>query len=148
MHSKSSVEIADRMSRRRAVGVAIAAAVFVAVQIARPFFLRAGATDTHVQTWMWGVNSIALLLLLATGGGLVHNRHLTALVRDEVSRSHYRSAVAIGYWTAMATAMCLYVLASYRTVTGREAVYFVVSISVAAALFAFSFLELRAHHGD
>ena len=46
---------------------------------------------------------------------------------------------------AMTTAMGLYVLPVFKSFTGREAVYFIVTASVGVALLAFSYLELRAH---
>lgn len=146
MQSKSPVEIADRVSRRRAGGIAAAAAVFLIVQvIARPFFGSALDTAHRATVDMWAINAGVLLLLLATGGGLLLNRQVRSLVNDEVSRSHYRTAVGAGYWVAMVTAMGLYVLSGFTTVTGREAVYLIVTSSLAVALLAFSYLEYRAH---
>ncbi len=72
MQSKSIVDLADQISRKRAIGVAVAAGVFLLIQVvARPFFL-AGADSAHLsRLTMWAINAAALLLLLATGGGLV-----------------------------------------------------------------------------
>jgi hypothetical protein len=146
MHSKTPVEIADRVSRRRAAGVAAAAAAFLLAQVAaHPFFASAPDTAHRTRLDMWAINAGVLLLLLATGGGLLLNRQVRSLVNDEVSRSHYRTAVGVGYWVAMVTAMGLYVLSGFTSVTGREAVYLIVTSSVAVALFAFSYLEYRAH---
>jgi hypothetical protein len=146
MQSKSPVEIADRVSRRRAGGVAAAAAVFLLVQVvARPFFGSAPDTAHLAKVDMWAINAGVLLLLLATGGGLLLNRQVRSLVNDEVSRSHYRTAVGAGYWVAMVTAMGLYVVSGFRSITGREAVYLIVTSSIGVALLAFSYLEYRAH---
>ena len=146
MQSKTPVEIADRVSRRRAGGVAAATAVFLLVQVvAHPFFVGAPDTAHRAKLDMWAINAGVLLLLLATGGGLLLNRQVRVLVNDEVSRSHYRTAVGVGYWVAMVTVMGLYVLSGFKSVTGREAVYLIVTSSVAVALLAFSYLEYRAH---
>jgi len=146
MQSKSSVEIADRVSRKRAIGVAAAAAVFLLVQvIARPFFVTAPDTVHRTKIDMWAINAGVLLLLLATGGGLLRSGQIRALVNDEVSRSHYRTAVVLGYWVAMVAAMGLYIVSSFRSLTAREAVYVIVTSSIAVALLAFSYLEFRAH---
>ena len=146
MQSRTPVEIADRVSRRRARGVAAAAIVFLIVQVvARPFFVAEPVSAHRTKLDMWAINAAALLLLLATGGGLMYSRRIRSLVNDEVSRSNYRTAVAAGYWVAMVTAMGLYVLASFRSFTGREAVYVIVTASVAVPLLAFSYLEYRAH---
>jgi cell division protein FtsW (lipid II flippase) len=123
--------------------VTLAAGAFVLVQlVARPFF--AAGHPNHLEVSMWAVNAIALLALLATGGGVIYSRQVRALVNDEVARSHYRTAVVAGFWVAMATAMALYVLAGFRSVTAREAVYAVVTPSVAVALLAYAYLEHRA----
>lgn len=142
----SSVEIADKVSRRRAMGIAAAAIVFLLVQIlARPVFLDGPETMSLSRAVVWGINAILLLLLLFTGGGLAYKSEIRALVNDEVSRDHYHSAVTLAYWIAMVIAMTLYALASRYQFTSRETVYLVVTPSVGLALIAFSFLELRAH---
>jgi hypothetical protein len=146
MSSKSMVEIADRMSRRRAIVVAVAAVWFLGVQwISRPFFREAAGTADGARIDWWAVNAVVLLLGLATGGGLLNRRQLRALVNDEVSRSHYRTAVIVGYWIAMVVAMALYAVPGFRDLSGRETVYLIVTPSISLALLAFSFLEIRAH---
>ena len=142
----SSVEIADRVSRRRAIGVGIAAVIFLLVQIAaRPVFLSAPQTMSLSRAVVWGVNAILLLLLLFTGGGLAYKREIRALVNDEVSRNNYHSAITLAYWIAMIIAMTLYALAGGYHFTSRETVYLIVTPSVGLALITFSLLELRAH---
>jgi ABC-type microcin C transport system permease subunit YejB len=146
MQSESTIEIADRMSRRRAIGVAIATLVFLLVQlVARPFF-RMSASPPTTRLDMWAMNAVVLLLLLATGGGLFNRTQLRVLVNDEVSRLHYRSSVVAGFWVAMTVAMVLYLLPAFAALTGREAVYFIVTAGVVVPLLTFSWLELRAHH--
>jgi hypothetical protein len=126
--------------------MAAAAIAFVIVQLAaRPFFGGGPDGEHRVQKTMWAINAGALLLLLATGGGLLKNRGIRALVNDDVSRSHYKTAVVVGYWVAMATAMGLYLVPGVGGFTAREAVYMIVTPSIAVALLAFSYLEHRAH---
>src|SRR4051812_16607234 len=108
MQSKSPVEIADMLSRRRAWGVGAAAAAFLIVQlITRPFF-SSEVTSSHTSTVMWGINAGALLLLLVVGGGWGYGREVRVLVNDEVSRANHHRAVWMGYWIAMVIAMTLY----------------------------------------
>lgn len=146
MQSRTPVEIADQYSRKRAAGVAAAAIVFLAIQlVARPFFLSGPETAHPVQIDLWAVNAAVLLLLLATGGGLLNSRRIRSLVNDEVSRANHRTAVLAGYWVAMTTAMGLYVFPRFASLTVRAAVYVVVTPSIVVALLAFAYLEHRAH---
>ena len=143
---QSPVEIADKVSRKRALAVAIAAGVFLMIQIVtRPVFNSEPDTAHLSRLIMWALNAAALLLLLYTGGGLMQKREIRALVNDEITRANSRSAVSVGYWIAMSIAMGLYALAGYRDLTAREAIYLIVTPSVGIALIAFSWLELRAH---
>src|SRR5687768_2278 len=130
------VEIADQISRKRPALAAAAAVAFVAVQvIANPFFGPGPETARHLTPQLlWAVNAAALLLMLATGGGLLNSRDVHALVNDEVSRSNQKTAVAAGYWVAMATAMGVYALPVAQGVGARAAVYLVVTCSIAVAL--------------
>lgn len=142
MPSTTPVEIADRYSRKRAALVVIAAlAFFIIHAIGRPFFYA----ERHVTLDWWAINAIALLLLLATGGGLLTPRQIRALVNDEVSGSNYRTAVVSGFWVAVIAAMVLYLLPRFDSLTAREGSYVVVTASTFVATLVFAFLELRAH---
>jgi hypothetical protein len=142
MQSRSNVEIADRISRNRAVGAAAAAGIFLFIQVLlRPFFV--GGPQSSLT--MWAINAVALLLLLTGRGGFGFGKDVRALVNDEVSRANYKTAVNVGFWVAMIIAMTLYVLAADPRHTAREAVYYIVTPSVAVALLTASWLELRAH---
>ena len=148
MQSKSLVEIADQMSRKRAIVAAAAALWFLVVQlIVRPFFVGRADTAHQAKLDWWAINAILLLLLLATGGGILNRARLRALVNDEVSRVHYKTAVVTGYWVAMVVAMAAYFLSGTWNLTAREAVYLTVTPSIGIALLVFAYLEYRAH-GD
>ena len=142
----TAVERADRISRKRAWLIALAAAIFLLVQaVGNPLFTDDPDTLSIPRLVTWAINAIMLMLLLLTGGGLMQSSQIRSLVNDEVSRSHNRTAVSVGYWIAMATAMVLYLIPGFQNMTSREAVYIIVTPSIAVALFAFSYLELRAH---
>ena len=147
MESRTPVEIADKNSRRRAIIVAAAAIVFVAGQLLGRVEFRSG-TDTGLylsRSIMWSVNVVLLLAFLATGGGILTNREIRALVNDEVSRMNYKTSVVAGFWVAMTTALAIYLIPGLDHFTGRQAVYVVVTSSVAVASAVFAYLELRAH---
>jgi hypothetical protein len=145
MKTQSPVEIADHLSHRRPIGIAIATAAFLLVQlVAPPFFAGATETMSAPRATFWAVNAVILLALLATRGGLIYRRRVRALVNDEITRNNHRTALVAGYWVAMTVAMGVFVAAGLDRLSAREAVYLVVTPSVAAALFLFSYLERRA----
>ena len=146
MASANSVALADRASRKRAILILAATLVFLAIQlVARPVFVEGPAEDFRARGYFWALNAGALILLLATGGGLAQRREIRALVDDQVSASHRGLAVAIGFWIAMALALIVYCLPGLGDLTSRETVYTIVTPSISAGLLAFSWLELRAH---
>ncbi len=145
MTSKTTVEIADRMSRKRAVIFAAAAGAFLLIQVITRPVIGGSTRASSAQTEGWAINALVLMLCLATGGGLVNGARLRALINDEVSRSNYKTAVGVGYWVAMALAIGLYGVQGYTNYTGRQAAYVIVTLSISIAIFVFSYLELRAH---
>jgi O-antigen/teichoic acid export membrane protein len=148
MQGRSKVEIADERSRKRAIIVAAAAIVFVVAQVmGGPLFNHGPDATAHhlTRTVMWSVNVVVLLLCLATGGGILNDREIRALVNDEVSRANYRTSVIAGFWVAMISSMLLYLIPAFAAIGGQDAIYIVVTLSVAIASLSFAYLELRAH---
>ena len=147
MQSKSTVEIADIYSRKRAIIVAAAAIVFFVAQvIVRPFADGWPGSPAHSgRSAMWALNAILLLAFLATGGGLLNKKEISVLVNDEVARDNYRTSVVAGFWVAMTTAMGLYFLPSFESFKASGAIFVIVTASIVVALLTFSYLELRAH---
>src|SRR5688500_20130975 len=96
MHTRTPVEMADRVSRGRAVVMIAATTVFLTAQIVgRPVFL--GGTDpSEVRMRFWAINVVVLLLFLATGGGILRNRRLRALLNDEVSDGNRTFGIVAG----------------------------------------------------
>jgi hypothetical protein len=145
MSSNVPVEIADRLSRKRAILITLAVIAFLGAQtVARPYFADPGDTAHTAKAEMWGVHIAVLLLLLATGGSLLRTKGIRALMNDEVTAGHQRTSVIAGFWVAMATALVLYALPGAEHLQAREAVYVLVTASVSAALLLFSYLEYRA----
>jgi len=147
METKSPVEIADRNSRKRAIIVAAAAIIFVAGQaLGRIEFRSQPDHGLYMsRSIMWSVNVILLLAFLATGGGVLTRREIRELVNDEVSRMNYKTSVVAGFWVAMTVALVIYLFPAFATLTGKQAVYLVVTSTVAVASAVFAYLELRAH---
>ena len=147
MDSRNLVEIADKNSRKRAIIVAAGAIVFVAGQaLGGPAFTNHADTSLYsARNVMWALNVVLLLAFLATGGGLLTNPQIRALVNDEVSRANYRTSVVAGFWVAMTSALALYLVPVFAALTGKQTLYLVLTLSVAVASLSFAYLELRAH---
>ena len=149
MQSRTPVEIADQFSRKRAWMVAVAAIVFAAGQVlGLPPFHTADPSLHRARSLMWMLNTVLLLALLATGGGLLNDRQIRSLVNDEVSRMNYRTSLISGFWVAMAVGLGLYLFPIFGEFTGPQAAYVIVTPAVFVASLAFSFLELRAHRDE
>jgi len=138
------VELADSYSRRRAGLALLAAVVFLGGQFlagSRVF----GARPQGAAVTVWAINAIILLAVLATGGGPWRGGRVRALVHDELSRAHLRTAVVVGYWVAMGLAFVLYLAPPFQAFSAQQAIVVMVTGSVVVSLLTFAGLEGRAH---
>jgi hypothetical protein len=145
MQTKSPVEIAHTLSRKRAWVVAAAAIMFLVAQAANLPLAEPRPEMHRLKVDMWALN--ATLLLIGLAGGAVpwtKGRQIRALMNDEVTRAHMRTAMAVGFWVAMVTAMALYWLPASASLSAAAAVYVIVTASIAIALLAFAWMEHRA----
>lgn len=146
MQSRDPIELADQISRRRALGTTLATLVFLAVQfVARPVLREDGYGASGPRAYMWAVNAVLLMLLMLPFAGFVWGRRVRELVHDEVSRANARAASAVGFWVAMGLALALYAASASQRLTGREATYLVVTPTVGVVLLTFAWLERRAY---
>jgi hypothetical protein len=144
MHTRSDIELADRTSRKRPALIAAATIAYALIHVVmRPLLYARGADPSGID-W-WAINTLLLLAGLATGGALIQSRRVRGLVNDEVSRSHYRTAVSIGYWVAMTVGMGIYLVPRLARLTTRESLFVVVTPSIVVPLLVFAYLEHRAN---
>lgn len=143
----SDVEMAERLSRRRARVLPVMAVMFVALQahyFSMPEVATRAVDQFKISAWL--IWALALLFLLASGGGLFR-RGIRPLLNDESTRAHRQMAYAYGFWAAVGALVGLYVVAMFEPVSGREAVHITLSTAVATALLIFGKLERRALRG-
>jgi VanZ family protein len=144
MTSKSIVERAHKQSRVRAIFFAVATLYFLGLQ----FVTRPAFTDSaYAHGWRlyaWALNAVLLLLCLATGGGLLRNTQIRALMNDELSRANYRTSCITGFWVAISTSLVIFVVPALQTLTGHQAGYLVITIATVTAMLTFSWLEYRS----
>lgn len=145
MSQAPDVERAERVSRSRARMFAVQGIIFIVWQAM--FF--AGRVDNpmrNVDTFKisaWLVWVVALLLVLATGGALLRGRGIRRLINDELTKLNRARSFAVGFWAAALAGIGLYIVTMFECVTGREAIHFILSAGIGAALLTFAMRELR-----
>lgn len=148
MNDDSKIEIADRLSRRRALMMPLMAVVFLSGQaiyaIGR---VEAGSIIDQVKVTAWVAWALILLALLATGGGFLNSRAVRRLMDDESTRANRGRAYSVGFWLAMIVTIVIYGLTAFDTIAPRESLHIIVTIAVAGALVTFGYLERRDHRG-
>lgn len=146
MPTAADVEKAERIGRSRARLFALQAVMFVAWQ--GLFFLNPPDAPLRnvdsVKIWAWLLWVVALLALLATGGGLLRGRGVRRLLNDELTRRNRLHSYAAGFWAASASAVLLFVVNLYDAVSGREAIHILLSAAIGAALVTFALRERRS----
>jgi uncharacterized membrane protein len=140
-------EKAEYLSRRRARMLPALAVIFLSQQAS--FFSQmsgsghVSAEKAKISAWL--VLSVLLLFGLATKGFWLEPKEVRDLIDDENTRANRNEAMRWGFLFAMGSAIAVYVLTMFDTVTGREAVHIIMSFGIAAALLRWGLLEKRAH---
>src|SRR5687767_7806758 len=107
MTPKTTVELADKISRKRAWLIGAAALAFVANVAGQAWLQRiVNVTTTRLDWWL--IHAVVMLLIVATGGGLLIQPRVRALMNDEVAKSHFATGMITGFWVAMVAAMGIY----------------------------------------
>ena len=147
MSDLSSVEQAERLSRRRARMLPFLAIIYLTQQAT--FFAGdapPGVRDVdHVKVGAWLVLSLVLLLAIATNGFWFQRPEIRRLIDDENTRANRASAMSMGFVAGMLAAILLYFINQFEAVGAREAIHIILSAGLGAALLRFGFLERRAH---
>jgi len=143
----SVAEKAEFLSKRRARMLPVLAVIFLSQQVT--FFSQlsgsghVSAEKAKISAWL--VLSAVMLFALATKGFWLEPKAVRDFVDDENTRANRNEAMRWGFLFAMGTAIAVYVLTMFDTVTGREAVHIVMSFGIAAAILRWGVLERRAH---
>lgn len=145
MTARTDIELAERRTRSRARVMTVSAIFFIAMQASHYGQFNGSRLVDQVKISAWFVWAIALLVVLATGGGLFRGRKVRELMNDESTRAHRASAFAWGFWAAMAGTILLYGLTMIDpSTTARDAVHLILTFGVGAAILRFGILENRA----
>src|SRR3954447_3543687 len=140
---------AEYLSKRRARMLPALAVIFLSQQATFFSQMSAGehisAEKAKISAWL--VLSVVLLAGLATKGFWLEPKEVRDLIDDENTRANRNEAMRWGFLFAMATAIGVYILTMFDTVTGREATHIIMSFGIAAAILRWGMLERRAHRG-
>ena len=101
------------------------------------------AEKAKISAWL--VLSALMLFGLATKGFWLEPKEVRNLVDDENTRANRNEAMRWGFLFGMGSAIAVYILTMFDTVTGREGVHIIMSFGIAAALLRWAVLERRAH---
>lgn len=148
MTAVSDVELADRISRRRARLLILCGILFIAGQAVYFSEGQDLARASVVKLGIWIIWVFTLLAVLATGGGVLLKRSVRRLMNDEVTRANRQRALASGFWVATASSITLYGIAMFEPVAAREAIHVILTSAIAGALISFGTLERRLHGND
>jgi len=147
MNGRSIAERAEYLSKRRARMLPALAVIFLSQQAT--FFLQMAAPGPHsaerAKIGAWLVLSVILLAALASKGFWLQPREVRDLIDDENTRANRNEAMRWGFLFAMGSAIAVYVLTMFDTVSGREAVHIIMTFGLAAALIRWGLLERRAY---
>lgn len=146
MDRPQEIAKADRISRMRPTLFAFAGVYFGLLQLVlHPYFSQLSDPAMQWRRYAWILNAVAILMILAFGGGYFNRTSLSRLVNDELSRQNSLKAVSGGFWIAMATAIGIYIVPIAANLTARQAIYVIVSAATTFALVAFAWFEHRAN---
>ena len=143
----SVAEKAEWLSKRRARMLPALAVIFLSQQAT--FFSQmsggehVSAEKAKISAWL--VLSVVMLFGLATKGFWLEPKEVRDLVDDENTRANRNEAMRWGFLFAMGSAIGVYILTMFDTVTGREATHIIMSFGIAAAILRWGVLERRAH---
>ncbi len=148
--NKTPAEIAERLQKRRARLMLVFPALFLAQQ--SQFWARHFSGDPlrlvdKVQVSAYVFWALALLMVLATGGGLFRSAEVRELLSDELTRAHRGFAYAVGFWVLILVCVALYFLSLVERLTPSVMLHALLTAGVIAPCITFAVLERRAARG-
>lgn len=141
------MELAVKLTLRRARASIVLGILFITSMATS---LKADIGDSRpatIQLAAWIVWAIALLVLVAAGGGWFRKPSVRSMMNDDSTIDNRRSALVTGFWAIVLCAFVLYGLSLFENITGREAIRIMLSAAVGAAAIRFGTLERRALQG-
>jgi multisubunit Na+/H+ antiporter MnhB subunit len=137
----TTVDVAERKSRLRAVGLLFLAALTCAVMI----FVRSRPEIDFTQGLWFGLLFGCALNLLPIKRWLRPNSPVLRLLEDEGTKENRRISCTIGFWTAVGVALLFGLVSHFNPqIGGDEVGQIVATAGIVSAMISFAVLELRA----
>ncbi len=142
--SAEDMALAEKLTLRRARVATLMGILFI-TGMATSFNvdpLAGRPQAVHLAAWI--VWAAALLFLITAGGGLMRGKSVRALMNDDSTRDHRRSALEVGFWAMIACCFFTYGISLIEPMTGRQVIRLILTVGVGAAAISFGTLERRA----
>jgi hypothetical protein len=156
--TKTAAEIAERSQKRRAGVMTVFPLLFMAQQGHFYLMSHADGVGGHldstalrlvdkVQIGGYIFWSLALLAVLATGGGFFRGKAVRDLLSDEVTRANRAVAYAVGFWVLVLGCAGLYITSLITPLSPTEVLNVLLSLGVVMPCLTFAALERKALRG-
>ena len=138
---------AEKLTTRRARMATVLGIVFVATQTASLETDAALSRPELIGAAAWVVWTMAFIMLLATGGGLIRSAQVRALMNEETTRANRLHAIAAGFGIALATALVAYIATFSEPIDARQAARVIITTALGGAMIRFGALERKSLAG-
>ncbi len=142
--SNEQMELADKLTLRRARGAIVLGVLFISSMATSLKFDIGDSRAATLQIGAWIVWALALLVLIALGGGWFRKPFVRSMMNDDSTIENRRSALVTGFWAIVICAFVLYGISLFENISGREAIRIMLSAAVGVAAIRFGTLERRA----
>ena len=138
------MELADKLTLRRARAAIVLGVLFI-TSMATSLNVDIGdSRPATIQIVAWIVWAIALLVLVALGGGWFRKPFVRLMMNDDSTIENRRLALVTGFWAIVLCAFVLYGISLFEDLSSRAAIRIMLSAAVGAAAIRFGTLERRA----
>ncbi|TMM48702.1 hypothetical protein [Qipengyuania marisflavi] len=98
-----------------------------------------------MQSVLWIIFAVAMLILLLTGGGWFLSARARELANDEPTQRNRGKAVEIGFVATIATCLLVVGVAPFEPLPAQEAAHIIASIGFGCAFLAFGIAEISTN---
>jgi hypothetical protein len=139
--------LAERIERKTDRILAVSGSMFLIWQVSYFLIFDRGAGALRsvdvVASFGFIAWACALLMLLATGGGVFASREVRVILDDELARSYRAHAYRNAFWTLIAVALIAYIAAQVTDIPSRVLAHVTLSAGVLVAVATLAYLRRK-----